>query len=290
MNEEALLVGPTKSLAAIYSAGLVTEGKDPKTAVLLLNSGLIHHAGPARLYTRLARCLASKGKHTIRFDLSGIGDSIARPDNLSIYQIATQEPKEVMDYLQRRGFTQFILAGICSGAYCAFKAALVDHRVIATVLINYQDDTVNNQLTEQAWSQRYWRNSLFRLDAWRNLVTGNVNYQRLFSTLGKSVKSVVMKTADPQNSESDKNNAQSASFADEMERLLEREVRVLMLISGLDISQEFLRVLMGDKLNHFQQHPMVEVCVIDGADHLFTNLSHQQQFIDIVESWITPIQ
>lgn len=281
MNEEALLVGPNKSLTAIFSGSIKSQTLEQKTAVLLLNSGLIHHAGPARLYTRLARSLAFSGQDTIRFDLSGIGDSIARPDNLSIYQIATQEPIEVMDYLAGRGFSRFILAGICSGAYCAFKTALVDARVIGTVLVNFQDDTANNNLADQAWAQRYWQNSLFRAGAWKNLLTGNINYKRLFSTLGKGLKT-------PRNKSSSEAlpAEQTTDFNSEMDSLLDRNVSMLILMSGLDVSQEFLKVLMGDKLASYKQNPLIDFQVIEGADHLFTYLAHQQQFIDIVEQWV----
>lgn len=286
MNEEALLVGPYNSLAAIFSSTSMPQTQGKKTAVILLNSGLIHHAGPARLYTRLARSLATDGLNTLRFDLSGIGDSIARQDNLSIYQIATQEPIEVMDYLQSRGFEQFILAGICSGAYCAFKTALADSRVIGTVLVNFQDDTTNGSLSDEAWSQRYWRNSLFRVDAWKNLLTGNINYKRLFSTLINGVKKTVSKPVKIGTSETAE---QTDSFSDEMDKLLARDVSVLMLMSGLDISQEFLTILMGDKLEGYQKHPLIQFDVIKGADHLFTSIAHQQQFIDSVKSWALPL-
>lgn len=285
MNEEALLVGTHKSLAAVFTGVTTVKQSDHKTAVLLLNSGLIHHVGPGRLYTRLARRLATNGLDTIRFDLSGIGDSIARPDHLSIYQIATQEPIEVMDYLQRRGFTRFVLAGICSGAYCAFKTALLDSRVVGTVLINFQDDTANHDLANQAWARRYWQNSLFRVDAWKNLLTGKVNYQRLLSTLGKGVKT---KIGTPQNSSGKAN--ETPSFSDEMDTLLARNVSIMMLMSGLDISQEFLKVLMGDKLKDYQQHSQIEFHTINGADHLFTNQQHQQQFLDVVSGWIAKNQ
>ncbi|WJG09756.1 alpha/beta fold hydrolase [Aliiglaciecola sp. LCG003] len=283
MNEEALLVGPTNSLVAVFTPSqrenrLISK---QKTAVLLLNSGLIHHAGPGRIYTQLARNLAQQGSSVIRFDLSGIGDSVARQDNLSIYQIATQEPAEVMDYLQKRGFERFILVGICSGAYCAFKTALVDERVVGIGLVNYQDDTANDELASQAWAKRYWTDSVFRIGAWKNLISGKVNYRRLISTLTRPFET----SKDPLSSKNASEKS-TPSFSQELDILLSRNTSVLMLMSGLDISQQFLSVLIGDKLDAYRQNSLMDFQVVDGADHLFTNLSHQHQFIQVVSDWV----
>lgn len=290
MNEQTLSMGPTNSCVGIFTPAKQRRQNNAgsKVAVLLLNSGLIHHAGPGRVYTRLARALSDHGLSTVRFDLSGIGDSAARQDNLSIYQIATQEPIEVMDYLQKRGYHQFILAGICSGAYCSFKTAIKDQRVIATALINYQDDTSNNELASQAWSKRYWTDSLFRLGAWKNLLTGKVDYQRLFSTLGlaakKSTSERTVESMEPSHSP-----LQNASFTDEMDVLLERNCNVLLLVSGLDISQQFLNVLLGEKLKTYQKNPLIDFKVVDGADHLFTNVAHQNQFMAYFCEWAAEV-
>lgn len=49
-------------------------------AVLLFNVGLNHRVGPGRLNVDLARRLAHSGYATLRFDLSGLGDSEPRDD------------------------------------------------------------------------------------------------------------------------------------------------------------------------------------------------------------------
>jgi len=61
--------------------GILTEpeGAPLGPTVLLLNAGLIHHIGPARLWVSLARRFAAAGMRCLRFDLSGLGDSPVRP-------------------------------------------------------------------------------------------------------------------------------------------------------------------------------------------------------------------
>ena len=54
------------------------------------------------------------------------------PFHLPQLEQIVQEPKEIMDRLQQQwGIQQFILVGICSGAYASFKTSCEDDRVLA---------------------------------------------------------------------------------------------------------------------------------------------------------------
>jgi alpha-beta hydrolase superfamily lysophospholipase len=53
----------------------VAAGQDVRDAVVMLNSGTIHHIGPSRLYVAIARRCAARGIGALRVDLSGVGDS-----------------------------------------------------------------------------------------------------------------------------------------------------------------------------------------------------------------------
>ena len=46
---------------------------------MLVNEGNTHHIGQARIWVDLARVLGAAGFRTLRFDLSGNGDSGTRP-------------------------------------------------------------------------------------------------------------------------------------------------------------------------------------------------------------------
>jgi pimeloyl-ACP methyl ester carboxylesterase len=88
----------------------------------------------------LARDLASRGYLTMRFDASGLGDSIAAPgaDENRIYtKDAVADVRRAMDLLgQLHGARRFVLVGVCSGAYLAFHATLADARVAGQLLIS----------------------------------------------------------------------------------------------------------------------------------------------------------
>jgi hypothetical protein len=65
------------------------EGYAPRNRPVLcfLNSGANHHVGPHRSYVELSRQLASRGYATFRFDIGGLGDSRAAPDEPLIREL-----------------------------------------------------------------------------------------------------------------------------------------------------------------------------------------------------------
>ena len=118
--------------------GIVSEGKgSARPAVILMNANVVHHVGPHRIYVQLARALASQGPIVLRFDLSGIGDSPVRPDNLSYSERAVIEAQEAMDFLHARyGQTQFVLMGLCAGADVSMRVSQEDRRIVGLALFD----------------------------------------------------------------------------------------------------------------------------------------------------------
>jgi alpha/beta superfamily hydrolase len=121
--------------------GILTEPDNgaarESTAVIILNSGILHHVGANRLHVQLARRLADLGFASLRFDFSGIGDSEARRDNLSFEQSAPRETQDAIDYLAKsHGLESVVLTGLCSGADVAHLTAVADSRVVGLGLLD----------------------------------------------------------------------------------------------------------------------------------------------------------
>jgi hypothetical protein len=104
----------------------------PRSAVVLLNAGLIHRVGPFRLHVRLARTLAAEGCAVLRYDQAGIGDSLASADVAEVDAL-----RDVLDRVQARtGCTRFVAGGLCSAADLAWQLALADARVRGLLLLD----------------------------------------------------------------------------------------------------------------------------------------------------------
>lgn len=132
MRERVVSIGQANPLIGIVSQPEAAAVSNPSMAVILLNSGVIHRVGSCRLSVTLARAIVEQaGVLTLRFDFSGIGDSGARRNALIAYESAVEEVQEVMDYLAReKQIKEFILYGLCSGAYASYRTALRDPRVV----------------------------------------------------------------------------------------------------------------------------------------------------------------
>ena len=280
MKEQVLPLGQYGSLV-----GVLTPGKHKRICVLLLNAGLLHHVGPAGLYVQLARALQQQGIASCRWDLSAIGDSPARPDHLPIFQTIVQEPLEVMNNLSTLGYEKFILLGICSGAYSAFHTALQDSRVQSVVMINPEDLALGQQIdgtsarqtqasgAQEAWAARYKR-SLLRPQAWLNLLTGKVNYGRLWSTLRSRLTRSGQKSAvDPA----------IVWVQQRLQELLDRQVQVFCVTSQADVSIYYVKMLFA----HWQNQPNPQQLSINNTDHLFTHIEGRQRLLAVLVEWIT---
>ncbi len=163
MKERALRIGRPTPLIGVVSE---PETFDPaRPAVIILNSGIMHHVGACRLSVKLAREVAAKGLLAARFDYSGIGDSEPRRGSDSFDEVSPRECGEVMDYLEKtRGCRRFILYGLCSGADASYNTALVDPRVIAIAQIDaYCYRTLRFYV-------EFYRPIVFRLDRWRSFL------------------------------------------------------------------------------------------------------------------------
>lgn len=276
MKEEALLAGRYRSLVGVYAPSKSLGHRN--LAVVLLNAGLIHHVGPHRLHVKLGRALAARGISTLRVDLSGIGDSSARPDNLPVSQLGFQEPREILDALSQRGYDSFALFGICSGAKHALQTAAGDRRVKGLVLVNQALTTEDPAVASQASAQYYIRRSLWNPRAWLNLLTGRVKYKALFATFAGEVRRRL--TAGSQKTLVD-------IFRKELEPALVQGTRLLVVFS--DQHAQFIKVL-GDGVQDLQRSGQLQIVVCPEADHLFTSMEEQELLVEQVCRWTQSLQ
>ena len=135
-QELAVVFGRHDNLVGIYrpgdEVGEQALGRDPsqQLAVLMLNAGMLHSSGPFRMHVDLARSLGEAGLPSFRFDVSGIGESLAIGASGTSLQRVAKEVSAALDYLQGSyGLQHFALFGLCAGADDALYAALQDERI-----------------------------------------------------------------------------------------------------------------------------------------------------------------
>lgn len=123
------------SLGPLGLFGIVTEIEEGQDSTLpsgptavFLNAGTIDHTGPARQYVGLGRLWAAHGLRTLRCDLSGLGDSPARPGQPLDQWFppeALDDVLEIASAISPADPSNVVLVGLCSGGYHAIEGALL---------------------------------------------------------------------------------------------------------------------------------------------------------------------
>lgn len=115
----------------------VPDGPAKPIGLLLLNAGVIQRMGPHRINVKLSRRAAEAGFASLRFDLSGLGDSLPTPSRLPFERQAALDIKTAISYVQRAtGLERFVIVGICSGAHHGQTAALDDARIVGLWMLD----------------------------------------------------------------------------------------------------------------------------------------------------------
>ena len=229
-----------------------------RTAVLILNAGLIHRSGPYRLGTRFTRALAASGYPALRFDLPGIGDSLANAD-----QAQTDLLKGVLDRVQTRtGCTRFVLGGICAAADLGWQCALVDERVTGLFLL------------DGLAREGFW----FQFARWMRLLRKPPS--AWLAAAKRQLK------ADPSYSTEDLRDwPEPGSEREQLRTLVARDVQCLFLFTGGNTyflhPRQFAATYGGSTRSHAIRFEHWPEC-----DHTFADPAQRQRVIDFVRDWV----
>jgi alpha/beta superfamily hydrolase len=278
MPDQAILFGADRSIAGIFTPAEEGVGESPDTAVICITAGMLHHVGPHRMHVLLARALGKHGIASLRFDISGIGDSAVRTDDLPAQEVPVDEVNQAIVELEGRGFSQFILFGICSGAVHATKVAAQNSRVLGAVLLNTGTDDGKPKSNPQIASQYYLKRSIWSLAAWKHLFTGKVKYRALVGNLWLALLQKL--TGKNKTTDSMSQEAQAG-----IQHFIDLGTSVLMVYSdrNAQVFELYKEVFQGLECANFK------TLVYPDTDHLFTSLAVQRDLIDQVCQWSTEV-
>ena len=107
--------------------------------IVFLNTGAVPHAGMNRIWVSMARRYASIGFTSLRFDISGVGESrsaVTAGGRQPIMKESIADVGAAIGWLQAQGCSTIALIGFCWGAQLACSVALEDDRVRRLIMIN----------------------------------------------------------------------------------------------------------------------------------------------------------
>lgn len=290
--EHPVRFGPGNRLA-----GVVCEpsGMDrPSRAVVFANAGRDYHIGWGRSTVRQARALAQAGVASLRFDISGVGDS--RPEDgqegevlYSARQCA--DLRAAIDATAAIGVETVGLVGRCSGGWAAFTVALDDPRVDAVALLNvgyFIWDPSKKLADVVRFSQRTVSDlgaTFLKRGGFRRLLAGDLDVRGAIRFLQRQFN---LRFVRPYAFLLGRLTPESRRYRD-LHRLFTtletRGVRTRLIYSERDGSLGELRSFMGPDLRRMPRYRMVSMCEIAGADHNFTRVvvrdRVQEELVDL---------
>jgi dienelactone hydrolase len=273
MSERAITFGATSALVGILTQpeGAARRGVP---AVLMSNVGINHRVGPYRIQVDLARALAQKGVTSLRFDVSGMGDSETRKGVPEGSDVGLADLREAMAFLEKKaGATSFLPVGFCSSVDAAHALALADERVRGVCYIE-----------GYAYRTRgFWKRYPLRFTErarWARILAAR--FPKRFPPPGGGT---VSSGAGAPHSVFVRDVPTRERFATDVGTLARRDVRLLFLYSGGDTSfnhlGQFDELMAGQDLRG-----KVEVDYYPKADHTFFRTADRERVIERVCRWV----
>ena len=296
LRETPLFLGQEQNIFGVLTEPVmsVDSGNWTETVILMISIGANHRIGPNGLYVTLARSLAQSGCRSFRFDLPGVGDSLTAggvPKEKMYSKASVQDVVSAMDGLGARGFKKFVVMGLCSSAYLAFQAALIDRRVIGEVLMNprllmWQDgDPMQLAMRKNVEEKRhykplgFYRRALLDVDVYRRVLLGQVDVmgiaKRVFVLLRARWVRAVNNLLRP--------GHEGEGVIGAMRKLCAQGADTLMMVSEGDEGLDYVEFHLGNQGQKMQREKNFRMVFVKDADHTFSGLEHQQVVIDILQ-------
>lgn len=278
MIERAVAFGPEAGLVGILAEPSPDQALSNAPALLMWNVGIQHRVGPYRIQVDIARDLARRGLASLRFDVSGMGDSEVRKDNLLDRERAVTDAREAMALLERRrGVRTFVPIGFCSSVDSVHALALEDERVVGVCFLEgYAYPT-------RGFWLRYPRRLLSK-ERWKRYLT-HVASSRLAILSRREI------AVDPLKEERAAMGSVFArqyptreQFGAEVRRIESRGARMLFVYVGGDTDFNH-RGQFKEMVGTRRIGRGTEVEYYDGADHTFFRVADRARVIARIGEW-----
>jgi hypothetical protein len=292
--ESVRTFGPDRTLVGVLTTpGPQQAGAQHQVACLLLNVGINHRIGPRRINVKAARRLADAGIASLRFDLSGVGDSPASAGRQDFRAQALADMRAALDQLQAAtGASRFLVFGICSGAVNALSLALGDARVVGLTMLDghvFPSKAVRIRRKLRRWSAFPFNPAVRRSYAgwndWADWARAPFDPQARRKAIARLFgRSDAASTEDTGLYDANAPRYGAAEFERDMAVLVDREVDISLMFTAtvvaVDHDRDLMRQLAGSPaLSKVRYRFWPEI------DHTVTALAAQRALLDALTAW-----
>jgi alpha-beta hydrolase superfamily lysophospholipase len=268
------------------------DGPRPPLAAIFLNAGAVRRIGPNRLWVEAARQAAAAGLPTLRVDLEGIGDSDGDAGRYrDVGEFYRNElggfVSAFLDALEARGYGErFVLAGLCAGGFWAFNAADRDPRAVAALMVNPGALEWHPELVKDRNARKLQR--LRRRAWWRRVLRGQIKRKNVVAVARATASQGwhdVTSLPRRVTARGDQRDAVAVSVERILDRLRDREVRVVMAFS--DEEPVHAELERDGILAHLDRWPNLEMGVLPARDHTLRPIVAQVAVHELLDQELT---
>jgi hypothetical protein len=290
-EETAVRLGPGGSLAGVLA---VPERLDSDAPVILIPStGANPRFSNSRGSVTLTRWLAEQGIASLRVDGYGIGDSAPETGNYGV-PYSKQGDEDVcsgVDFLVERFSGPVVVLGMCSGAYHAFQAALIDARISGLMLVNLQKFVWRGGESLSVVQRTTFRTTGFYIrgvaspTVWKRLAQGKINIGGIARALaGRALRQLAAAATPAITAVS--GETQVGMVRRQLKELTQRPVRILYVLSGNDPGLDEIAEYFGPRGWRLRRAPNVVFRTISGADHTLSSHWARQYLRQIIAGYL----
>jgi pimeloyl-ACP methyl ester carboxylesterase len=223
-------------------------------------------------------------------DFAGIGDSDTRPGrpyDEVFPPTALDDVRDAVSFVRSQyDIGDVTLAGLCSGAYHALRAAISGLPVSRVLLINPQNYfwkegmTVKDmQLGELVRNPRIYRARAFTIESWKRLFTGNIDVSyitkilsnRLFLAVESRTRELArrLKIRLPND------------LGWELESVTKRGVRVIFVFARAEPGIDLLNIQAGSSVDRIGDSCRVHI--LESGDHVFSKWGARTRMEEVLD-------
>lgn len=282
VHERLVWVRERPGLCGVLSRHAELPADARPRGLLLLSSGAERRVGPNRAWVPYARARAARGDVVLRLDLGGLGDSAPRAADaaLDVYdpRCADDVAVAVAWLRETQGVDDCVVAGICSGGYHAWRAALgalpVSRVVPVNPLVFHWQPGMSLDPSAHAFGRAAVADGAMRSlrdpRRWLKLLRGQANLRviaaavlgRLRDRVAHRRRALARRLGHPQ----------ADDLAADLQRAVHHGVRPCFVFSEGDPGRLLLAGQGGAVFRDLLRRGQVELHHLPGADH---TLSHQ---------------
>lgn len=279
-------------------SGILHEPARPRNdlGVILLSPGVKSRVAPHRLYKKMAARFAEAGCRVLRFDFHGLGDSGGSVPERTLPDLyrAIQTGRYVADtraavrwMISECGVERVILAGLCGGAITAVLAAAGQRDIAGIIGLGLPvvldgpsgDKTAQMTLGQLDGIRKGYVRKLLDPSSWLRLLTFRTDIGLLLRSFAAPLLRRYRRQL-PENV--------NPHFPPAFRKLLSAGCSLLLIFSGADrlyweFREKFYEMHKADVDSH---SGLMDVRVIEEANHILTFREWQREMLDACASWL----